>query len=308
MVGFDEDSKIPELLRLGSRIAILPVIHGSGQFALTVRRWMLEESFDCVAVPLPDSFRLEVERAVLELPRPSVVFQRPNEFGTSTSFEDPVKTEGDGWQMDAWRGDDESDDDLEAITLSYVPIDPCQSVIMAIRAAMGEHIPRAYIDLETNSFRPYATVMPDPFVVRHVAPEKFAAAVLPNITRPPDAQTRGRMIHMAARLRELQTRYQRILFVTSVLHWPWIREAYNQLGGDSDAGYDSEPGQTPLDPDDKHASMEVPQGSLPEQQDSARDSRSSFSVSLPEHDQVLPPTRYAVKARTLMFLFGELPL
>ena len=67
MTGFEGDSKVPELLRIGSHIAVLPVIHGSGQFALTVRRWMLEDSFDCVAIPLPDSFREEVERAVLEL-------------------------------------------------------------------------------------------------------------------------------------------------------------------------------------------------------------------------------------------------
>ena len=38
-------------------------------------------------------------------------------------------------------------------THSYVPIDPCQPVIAALRAAMSEHIPRAFIDLETSQFR-----------------------------------------------------------------------------------------------------------------------------------------------------------
>lgn len=206
MSGFEEDAKVPELLRIGSRIAVLPVIHGSGQFALTVRRWMLETPFDCVAIPLPESFRSEVEQAVLELPRPAIVMQRPHPY---SSYAD--------------------DEEGEITTVSYVPIDPCQGVIMAIRAALGEHIPRAYIDLETSSFRPFATVMPDPFAVRHVSPEKFAAAVLPSIPRPPDTQTRNRMVHMAWRLRELEQKYQRILFVTSVLYWPWIREAYHHL-------------------------------------------------------------------------------
>ena len=209
-MAFEGNDRIPELLRIGSRIAVLPVIHGSGQFALTVRRWMLEESFDCVAVPLPESFQTPVEQAVLELPRPSIViqpsvprFQRPSEEWTpAPQFEDK-----DSWNES---DDDDSDDAPECQTYSYVPIDPCQSVIASIRAALGEHISRAFIDLETDPFRPYATVMPDPFAVRHVTPERFAAAVLPSITRPPDQQTRARMVYMAHRLRELERQHEKI--------------------------------------------------------------------------------------------------
>lgn len=256
-MSFSDSSRVPELLRLGSRIAILPVIHGSGQFALTVRRWMLEESFDCIAVPLPESFREPVEEAVLDLPRPSIVIQPP-----VPSYTSPEQS---------WQAVDDREDagDFEEHPVSYVPVDPCQSVIMAIRAAMGEHIPREYIDLETDRFKPYATVMPDPFAVRRVSPEKFAAAVLPGITRPPEPQTRDRMVHMAMRLTELEKHHRRILLVTSVLHWPWIREAYHHLH------------QT--------------------------DNDSAAQLERPEHDEVAPTTRYAVEPRTLMFLFGELP-
>lgn len=261
-MNFQHNSPTPELLHIGPKITVLPVIHGSGQFALTVRRWMLEQDFDCIAVPLPESFREPVEEAVIELPRPSIVIQTP-----LASF-DPLTEWGDD---DAPQFEDP---DL-APSASYVPIDPCQSVVMAIRAAMGEHIPRAYIDLETDPFRPYATVMPDPFAVRHVAPERFAAAVLPSITRPPDPQTRDRMVYMAWRLRELEHRFDRILFVASVLYWPWIREAYNLLCDDREAN--------------------------------ASHSESTASLTLPEHDEVDSPKRYGVTDRTLMFLFGELP-
>ncbi len=261
-MSFSRNFEIPELLQIGPKIAVLPVIHGSGQFALTVRRWMLERSFDCVAVPLPESFREPVEAAVLELPRPSIVIQP-----AVRAFEPPAP-----WGED---DDDRPFEDADSPEVSYVPIDPCQSVIMSIRAAMGEHIPREYIDLETDPFRPYATVMPDPFAVRHVSPERFAAAVLPSITRPPDNQTCSRMVHMAWRLCELEQRYERILLVDSVLHWPWIREAYNQLKDDL--------------------------------QSSAIHSESTASLTLPEHDEVEAPIRYAVTDRTLMFLFGELP-
>ncbi len=270
-------SRVPELLRLGKSIACLPVIHGSGQFSLTVRSWMLEESFDCIAVPLPNSFRGGVEEAVLELPRPSIVIQPPSpRFGSA----DPE------WMVEDWREEDE-DDEPEDPPHSYVPIDPCQPVIMSIRAAMGEHIPREYIDLETDPFRPYATVMPDPFAVRHVSPEKFAAAVLPSIIRPPDSQTQARILHMASRLAELEERYKKILFVVSVLHWPWIREAYTQL----------QSSRTPSEMDDDSI-----------EQNLYEDDSSQIDLpTLPEHDDVQDPIRFAIRPKTLMFLFGELP-
>ena len=247
---------------MGDSVAVLPVIHGSGQFALTVRRWMLEHQFDCVAVPLPESFREEVESAVLDLPSPSIVIQP-----TTPPFESM-----DDWDASQLEDEDE-DSDSDLPPASYVPIDPCQPVIMAIRAAMGEHIPRAYIDLETDPFRPYSTVMPDPYALRHVQPERFAAALLPSITRPPDQQTRARIVHMAGRLAEMQTRYQRILLVISVLHWPWIREAFRELFGD----------------------------------DALSTNEASTRSQLPEHDEVIPPRRFSVSQRSLMFLFGELP-
>ena len=248
-----QDSKIPELLQIGDSIAVLPVIHGSGQFALTVRRWMLEHEFDCIALPLPESFQSPVENAVLELPRPGIVIQP-----TAPDYSSELP----------WSPQKENDREQQQVC-SYVPVDPCQPVIMAIRAALGEHIPRAYIDLETDPFLPYSTVMPDPYALRHVSPEKFAAALLPSITRPPDDQTRQRMVYMASRLFELQKRHDRILFVCSVLHWPWIREAYVDLfaGSGNDAG----------------------------------------TAQLPEHDHVADPEYYGVNEQSLLFLLGELP-
>ncbi|MCO8124452.1 hypothetical protein NHH03_22120 [Stieleria sp. TO1_6] len=254
----------PELLRLGDSIAVLPVIHGSGQFALTVRRWMLEQDFDCVAVPLPESFRECTEAAILDLPRPSIVIQKPGQRFPRPNFEPSFRP---------FDLNDEGEQDLDVEPASYVPIDPCQPVIMAIRAAMGEHIPRAYVDLETDPFLPFSSVMPDPFALRQVSPERFAAAVLPSLPRPPDRQSRSRIIHMASRLAELETRYDRILYVTSILHWPWIREAYTQSFS--------------------------PQA--------AARSESAVPTDLPQHDDVQAPQRFSVDPRTLMFLFGELP-
>jgi hypothetical protein len=66
---------VPEFLRISPRITAFPVIHGSGDFSVEVRRLMLAERFDCVAVPLPPSFQPDTERAIGHLPGISIVLQ-----------------------------------------------------------------------------------------------------------------------------------------------------------------------------------------------------------------------------------------
>ncbi|MDX1945742.1 MAG: hypothetical protein SFU86_10130, partial [Pirellulaceae bacterium] len=205
-----------EVLQISPRITCLPVIHGSGEFALAVRRVMLEQKFDCLAVPLPASFQADVERGIELLPAAGLVVQIPRvTWGT-----------GLDWNAEEERHGDDEADDIEEPPRSYVPIDPCQPVIAALRAAMSEHIPRAFIDLETTLFKPNSAVLPDPYALKRVSLERFATAVLPAIARPAQQQVRDRILHMGAKLRELEQRYKSILLVCSVLDWPWIREAY----------------------------------------------------------------------------------
>ena len=127
-----------EVLRIGSRITALPVIHGSADCALEVRRVMLDQHFDCVAVPLPPSFRNDVLAALDWLPTPTLITQREAEaYGREWSPEDDLY-----------------DDSGDSASLSYVPIDPCQPVIAALRIAQGERLPCEFIDLETARFEP----------------------------------------------------------------------------------------------------------------------------------------------------------
>jgi hypothetical protein len=51
-------------LKISQRISVMPVIHGSADSALQVRKCMLESEFDCLALPLPPSFQPEVEQGV----------------------------------------------------------------------------------------------------------------------------------------------------------------------------------------------------------------------------------------------------
>ncbi len=173
-------------------------------------------SYDCLAVPLPPSFQVGVEQAIQDLPAISVVVQR--DYGVEPGF-------------------------------SYVPIDPCQGVIAALRFALGEHIPRAFIDRETPSFEPNTGVFPDPYALKKVSPEGFAAAVLPAIPPPNPGQHAERIVWMAQRLRQLEKKHRSILFICSLLDWPWIRDAYTREAAIEEVEPFDTPMQTfPVDP------------------------------------------------------------
>lgn len=204
------------VLRFSDRITCLPIIHGSGDCAVEVRRFLLTHPCDCLAVPLPPSFQTGVERAIEFLPTISLVVQpEPQTFAAQE------------WtpESDATDDDDEDDDD-EIPSASYVPIDPCQGVVAALRMAMQERIPRAFIDRETARFEVLTAHLPDPYALKQVRPDRFAAALLPSIPRLPAGQPQDRAVTMAARLRELEERYESIVFVCSIMDWPWIRDAY----------------------------------------------------------------------------------
>jgi hypothetical protein len=186
-------------LRIGPRIRVLPIVHGSGDFAVRVRAELLERPCDCLAVPLPPSFQEDVEEAITQLPVVSCVVQR---------------------DAGAPEGREEG--------FSYVPIDPCQGVIAAVRLALGEHIPRAFIDLETPWFEDQHAAFPDPYALKRISLAGFAAAVLPHVPPPQPGQHTQRIRWMAQQLRRLERKHHHIVFVCSLLDWPWIRQAYQQ--------------------------------------------------------------------------------
>jgi hypothetical protein len=198
----DSPISADDFLTISPRIRVMPIIHGSGDFAIQVREELLNRPYECVAVPLPPSFQGEVEAAVEQLPAISVVVQ-----------------------VDA---DTEDDDAERELGFSFVPIDPCQGVIAALRTARGERIARAFIDLETPRFERVTHSFPDPYALKRVTPARFAAALLAAVPPPVPGQNAQRMIWMAARLRELEARCRSILFVCSILDWPWIRDAYQR--------------------------------------------------------------------------------
>lgn len=250
---------ISAVLKIGSRVVAMPVVHGSGDFAWEVRRMMLANDFDCLAVPLPPSFKRDVCQAVIRLPSPAMIVQPDWIDGLSIPSFD-VGHNGSDDLFDESSSDLEDEDlspedeeDAERIRqeeaqadrelgmifrehwakttndlypVSYVPIDPCQPVIAAIRVALGDHLPIHFVDKETSTFEPHSSTMPDGYALKRLQIEHYAAAVLPGLQPPKSQQWRQRVQAMAWNLRQLSIDYKRILFVVGILEWPWVRQAF----------------------------------------------------------------------------------
>ncbi len=191
-------ANINPIYRLTPSVTLLPVIHGSGDYTIAVRRVLLEHSFDRLVVPLPPSFQSPVEAGILQLPAPGIVIQDP----------------------DTW-------EDVDVpLPMTYVPMDPCQAVIAAIRSSLEEHRPVTYADQETLAFIPSASVLPDTYALREVAIHHFSASILPALQRPEHPAILSRIVHFAAQLRTLDNASEKILALCSIHDWPWIRESF----------------------------------------------------------------------------------
>jgi len=197
--------RLDAVLDLGPRVTVLPVLYGSGDFTREVRHRLAGIDYDCLAVPLPPSMSAAVEEGVSLLPRISVVLQ--------AEVEDISKIYG--------RSDDEA-------AYNFVPIDPCQGVISAIREALGRGVDVAYIDLEVSSYEEEEGLrLADPYALKKVRYEKLLASLVPALPAPQLASQRlERIRRMAFELHCLELEYEKIVFVCSIEDWPWVRQAY----------------------------------------------------------------------------------
>lgn len=202
---------------LDSWLTLIPVVHGSGAYASALRKELLTRTFDALAVPLPASFATDVIRGVQRLPALSAVVR--------------LSAQEDRF--------DESDDSQEPTDLrgTYVPIDPCQAVIAAIRFALGERKPIVWIDSQSDHVENHSPVFADCYAIRHTTLERFCAAMLPAIP-PPDAGLGGgnlieRINTMAEKILAMRNSYRSIVALCPLEAWPWLREAIQKKMADA---------------------------------------------------------------------------
>ncbi len=183
-----------QIFKLSDRIQFLPVIHGSGSFAREVRHQLLTSSCDCLAVTLPPEFKQTVEEGINLLPTISLSCQVEQNGG-----------------------------------VNYVPIDPSQPVIMSLRIAMQEGLPRHFIDASTDNYEKRAVDFPDSFALSKISYEKFVSTILLTLKRPKEKSLHfWRARWMAFQLHQLELKYSKILCLCSILDWQWIKEAYDE--------------------------------------------------------------------------------
>lgn len=231
---------------VGSWLTLIPVVHGSAAYAIALRQELLSRPFDALAVPLPESFEQEVLRGVDRLPALSAVVRLSAPEEDSESM--------------ARRG-------------TYVPIDPCQGVIAAIRLALGERKAIEWIDSEGDEIQNHAPVFADCYAIRHTTLERFCSAMLPAIPPPSSGLGSGQLVQridaMASRLIAMRTKYRWITALCPLEAWPWLREAISKKL------------ETPAD----------------RSQETLEQSEESFYA----------PELYGVDPRSYLFLLGELP-
>jgi len=183
-----------KIFELSERINFLPVVHGSGSFAREIRNRVLSEKLDCLAVALPPEFQTSVEDGIDLLPQITLSTQQE-----------------------------------EGGEINYVPIDPSQPFIAGLRVAKQEGVTRRFIDWSTDNYETRHISFPDTFSLQKLSYEKLSSGILLTLKPPKlESQHYYRACWMAYQLHCLELEYSKILFLCSILDWPWIKESFDE--------------------------------------------------------------------------------
>lgn len=166
-------------------IRFLPILHNRLEFALEVQRQFLEFQPQVIAVELPPTIQEPVLTAVKRLPNLSVVLY-PEKSGRHI----------------------------------YLPIEPVDGIIEALRLGIEKNLPLFLIDRDTEGYPQRSDPMPDSFAVTRIGYPAYCLAYLKERgqeTPSPDDALRERT--MASQALRLNLQYQRILLICGLTHW-----------------------------------------------------------------------------------------
>jgi hypothetical protein len=219
-------SALPPPLRW-KNVEVIPIVHGRVAFAVAVRERMLAKRHAALAVELPASLKAAVDAGIEQLPKVHAVVYRD---WTKGAFE------GEPWSLERERMQEREaaaaeENDVAATTGSpawYVPVDPGDAIVEALRVARGERVPVHFVDAEVEQFAGRRFVMPDPHALLTIGIDDYYGAAISAIRRehPPTPEDHVRERHMAARLAELARANESrgdVLFLCGMAHWERIR-------------------------------------------------------------------------------------
>lgn len=171
------------VLRYNNILAI-PSIHSRVYFALAVREAFYNFKPDAIVVEQPLNFYKSLKNAVARLPFVSLIIREIEN---------------------------------EAV---YIPIDPCDSIIEAIRLSIDEELPLYTIDKDITSINTNSHyLMPDDYLLNKIGLESFYNEVKNNYSFVKTKTDEERELFMARELADISQKHERILFVCGMSHW-----------------------------------------------------------------------------------------
>ncbi len=179
-----------ELFYKHKNIYLIPSVHGTPEFAGIVRKVFFDVQPDCVAVELPEQMTGLVLKGVRRLPYLSAV---------------------------RFQADDNN--------YHYIPIQPCDSIIEAVRLA-DEHSKSLYFtDKDIKDISVMSTRSPDSYYVNNIGLKKYVELYQKHLT---DSDSNSihyfREMYMAHRVRILSLSFNKVLFVYGLYHHRRIME------------------------------------------------------------------------------------
>ena len=169
-------------------IRFVPILHNRLEFALEVRRQFLDWQPEAVAVELPPTLNEPVLTAVRRLPFLSVILYQE-----------------------------------KAGPYVYLPIEPVDGIVEALRLGMERERPLYFIDRDTENYPRNTEPMPDPYAVTRIGYPSYCRAYFEERGRerpsPEDLLRERTMAHQALKLNQT---YKRVLLICGLAHWAGI--------------------------------------------------------------------------------------
>lgn len=175
-----------------NNIRFVPCVHQRVTFAEQVRREAHRWRPDRIAVELPATLKEWIVRGVMRLPGVSAIC----------------------WEETEQPG-----------CLCYLPIDPCDGLIEAVRLGCAHQIPLEFIDLDLPGLSEPYRYMPDDMIVDKVGLEAYVSRLAPLVRASWDDPTTRTREHMMARhLAKLSAGGERILCVLGLAHFANVHQ------------------------------------------------------------------------------------
>ncbi len=179
-------------------VYVVPSFHSKIQFACEVRKLFFDIRPDVIAVELPEGIRDKVLEGINHLPNISVVLYA--ETKKKSKF-------------------------------AYIPIDPADSLIEAIRLGLEYKIPVEFIDLDVNNYRnKQYNFGVEGYSISKIGLEKFYELISSSHLTKSNYGTKDyqRELYMTKNLKRLMKNYKKILFVLGMAHWERIKGFLNR--------------------------------------------------------------------------------